>query len=148
MTVNLGEKRSIIISLLVLVLVFFCLGDFSYGSRSINYGDINNDGVVNIQDAVLVMKHVLGIETLDENQKMAADVNGDGAINIRDVYYIMQFSLELIDKLPMDRKQPDDYRCPGDEYYDPTDEVYTVPEDEYWPPNDDPSPPDDVYGNS
>ncbi len=138
MVVKLIKMRYIVFLLLVLVIVFSSMTVFSYGRNNIFYGDINNDGVINVQDAVLVMKHVLGIEFLDDEQQRAADVNGDGAVNTRDVYYIMQYSLGLIDKIPMMLDDQDDYQWPYDDdyyFYDDDDDDDVV------------SPPDDVYNS-
>jgi len=43
-----------------------------------------------VLDAVLVMRHVLDLKKLTEEQASAADVNLDGRINILDVTLIMQ----------------------------------------------------------
>lgn len=64
-------------------------------------GDVNNDGIINVQDVVLVNSHVLGLSTLTSTQKIAADVNGDGTINILDVTLITQMSLGLISDFPL-----------------------------------------------
>jgi hypothetical protein len=64
------------------------------------YGDINDDGDVDVLDVVLVMKHVLDLDELTTAQKAVADVNGDGPINVQDVTLIMQKSLGLIDEFP------------------------------------------------
>lgn len=60
-------------------------------------GDINGDNLVDVQDVVLVTRHVLNYSTLDENQLQVADVNNDGIVDVRDVTLIMQFTLGLID---------------------------------------------------
>jgi len=68
---------------------------FINGSLTVElHGDVNFDGVIDIRDAVLVMKHILAIETLDETQMKAADVNFDGKINVQDVALILQQVLE------------------------------------------------------
>jgi len=59
-------------------------------------GDINEDGIINVQDVVLAMQHVLMIEELAEEQAAMADANGDGEINVVDVTLLMQFALGLI----------------------------------------------------
>jgi len=75
------------------------------------YGDANFDEVIDVQDVLLVMKHVLEIEILDEVQKKAADVNSDDLINVQDVTLIMQKALGKIDKFPvktgLDFERPD-----------------------------------------
>ncbi|MEA2062318.1 MAG: dockerin type I repeat-containing protein, partial [Gemmatimonadota bacterium] len=48
-------------------------------------GDVNNDGVLNILDAVTIIRFALGLETPTQAQSMCADINDDGTINIQDV---------------------------------------------------------------
>ena len=52
-------------------------------------GDINADGSINIQDIVMLINFILGIEEPDEGQQYAADVNGDGILNVMDVVLIV-----------------------------------------------------------
>lgn len=59
-------------------------------------GDINGDGIINVQDIVLAMQHVLLINLLEGNGLVSADVNGDGVVNVVDVTLLMQFSLGII----------------------------------------------------
>jgi len=59
-------------------------------------GDINEDGIINVQDVTLVMQHVLLITALADQALAAADVNGDGEVNVIDVTLLMQYSLGLI----------------------------------------------------
>jgi V8-like Glu-specific endopeptidase len=59
-------------------------------------GDVNNDGVINVQDVTLVLQHVLKLNELDESALISADLNGDGEVNVIDVTLLMQFSLGLI----------------------------------------------------
>ncbi|MBO4850142.1 MAG: dockerin type I repeat-containing protein [Prevotella sp.] len=49
-----------------------------------SFGDVNNDGDLNISDVMATVSHILG-DTPENFSKDAADVNGDGAINITDV---------------------------------------------------------------
>lgn len=58
-------------------------------------GDVNNDGSVNVQDAMLVMRHAMGIgSNLDLS---LADVNGDGTVNAADAAYIMRMAMGIQD---------------------------------------------------
>lgn len=54
----------------------------------LEYGDVNEDGFVNIADVVAVVNHILGKENAHFNE-LIADVNGDGTINIADVIAII-----------------------------------------------------------
>ena len=56
--------------------------------------DVNNDGKISIVDARLVLKAVVGGETLSENQMLAADINGDGKITISDSRAILKMVLD------------------------------------------------------
>ncbi len=60
-------------------------------------GDINGDNRVDVQDVVMVTRHVLNYNQLDKNLQQLADVNDDGIVDVRDVTMIMQFALGLID---------------------------------------------------
>ena len=48
-------------------------------------GDINNDGIINVIDIILVVNMILGIE----NSSDLADLNNDGDINILDIIEII-----------------------------------------------------------
>lgn len=51
-------------------------------------GDVNNDGVVNVSDAVLLINHYLN-NTTDELPVIVADVNRDGVVNVSDAVEIV-----------------------------------------------------------
>lgn len=82
------------VAILAVLFVFILSCDDTNASEAVP-GDINGDGVVNINDAIMVMKHVLGLSNLAGEQLEAADVTGSGAVDIRDVTRIMQISLGL-----------------------------------------------------
>lgn len=63
---------------------------------SVVKGDVNGDGVVDIQDATLVMKNVVEIESFTSMQFLAADVDGDGVITTKDATCIQKYVAELI----------------------------------------------------
>ncbi len=63
-------------------------------------GDVNNDGAVDIRDAVLVASAYNEVISLTEDQKRCADVNGDGAVDIRDAVLIASRYNEIIDHFP------------------------------------------------
>ena len=68
--------------------------------QELNYGDVNEDGAIDIQDVTIIMKHVLALETLDGHLKNIADVNFNGRVNVQDVTLLMQYVLGLIENLP------------------------------------------------
>ncbi len=57
-------------------------------------GDIDGDGSVNMADAVLAARHVMGLITLNDEQLLAANVNDDAIINFNDVVLILRMAAE------------------------------------------------------
>ena len=53
-------------------------------------GDINDDAVVNVLDAIQIVNIALGIQSLD----LAADLNEDGVVNVLDVVQVVNIILE------------------------------------------------------
>jgi hypothetical protein len=95
------RKRTVrmVIALIILPVTTFVFLNIPV-ARAMLYGDVNNDGVVNIQDVVLVMQHTLSLEKLADKQKLYADVNNDGITNILDVNLILQKALGLVEDFP------------------------------------------------
>ena len=60
------------------------------------YGDINGDGAITVKDALMVRKHILGMETLGGNEAIAANVNrqNDG-ITVKDALLIRKHVLGM-----------------------------------------------------
>ncbi len=84
-------------------LFFFLLLTFASNTTATTgmMGDVNGDGVIDVRDSVMVMRNVLGLQTLSTSQKLLADVNGDGLINVADVNLITQRTLGLINRFPV-----------------------------------------------
>jgi hypothetical protein len=62
-------------------------------------GDSNMDGSVTSADAALILRHVIGLETLADTALQLADVNGDGKITAADAAMILRFVVGLIHTL-------------------------------------------------
>lgn len=60
------------------------------------YGDMDFNGVLNSTDALLILRGVVGITELSEEQLMYADVNDDGLVNSYDALQVLNRSVELI----------------------------------------------------
>jgi len=58
------------------------------GEDCIADGDVNDDGVLNVVDVVQMVSHVLGANSLGENE-CHADLNGDGVVNVVDIVIIV-----------------------------------------------------------
>jgi hypothetical protein len=93
-SIKTGVKLSLV---LLCVLLFLLLS--SSAALAAMMGDVNADGRVNVQDVILVQKHILS-PNLTTAQQAVADVDGNGVINVRDATLIMQYSLGLITEFP------------------------------------------------
>ncbi len=71
--------------------------------KSILYGDLNNDGVINSVDASMLKRYIIGIidEFPSENGLVAADLNGDGKINSVDSSLMTRYILGIIEEFPV-----------------------------------------------
>lgn len=57
---------------------------------AIMYGDVNGDGMVGIDDSILVLRHVAGLDTLSYEQLLLANVNTDNVVNVSDATAIQE----------------------------------------------------------
>ena len=64
--------------------------EFLYQGSGIE-GDVNNDLLVNVLDAVVLINMILGLEPLDYAQ---ADLNSDGQINVQDIVLVVNIILQ------------------------------------------------------
>jgi hypothetical protein len=58
-------------------------------------GDLDGDGYVTMNEALIVAQAVVGSATLDAQQRAAVDMDGDGAITMTDVLLVMRKALGL-----------------------------------------------------
>lgn len=63
-------------------------------------GDVNQDGRVDIADAVLLNKACASAVSLDSTAQKNADCNGDDEIGANDAVVLMQFLVHIITSLP------------------------------------------------
>ena len=59
-------------------------------------GDVNNDGSIDVLDAVKILNYTVDKVTLTENQLYVADVNDDGSIDALDALDILNFAVGKI----------------------------------------------------
>ncbi len=102
--------RAIYMSLL-LFLTFALADEFSDGPYGIEYfdtagpfvvqdlntdvsGDINFDDILNIQDIVVVIGHIMGNINLSDSQYAQGNLNGDGTIDILDIVILVGLILD------------------------------------------------------
>lgn len=58
--------------------------------------DVNMDGVINVVDATLVQKYIVGLEEFDDYTLKIADTNGDGTISVVDATNIQKKIVNLL----------------------------------------------------
>jgi len=58
-------------------------------------GDVNGDGKINVEDAILILGSITGKSTLTAQQKAVADTNGDGKINVADAIKVLRIAVGL-----------------------------------------------------
>lgn len=78
--------------------------NYAFYSLSASVGDVNEDGVVNLMDAIALNKYLAGMISLTDSQLVAANCNNaDGTSNINedDVTSLMRFVINLIPDLPV-----------------------------------------------
>jgi subtilisin family serine protease len=59
-------------------------------------GDCDLNGTVNVTDAVLALRHSMGLITLEGNAFLAGDVDLNGTVNVTDSLMIMRYAMGLI----------------------------------------------------
>ncbi len=64
---------------------------FTTGSGTIKCGDANDDGAINVSDAVFVINYVFIPDAAAPEPVCVADANGDGAINVSDAVWIINY---------------------------------------------------------
>lgn len=65
-------------------------------------GDVDGNGNVDVGDAILVLRHIVGLENnLQLQQLQAANVNGDSAVDVGDAIMILRKIASLITEFPL-----------------------------------------------
>ena len=60
------------------------------------FGDINEDGKINMKDARIALKAAVGSETLNEEQQKLGDVDNDGKVGMKDARLILKYAVGSI----------------------------------------------------
>ena len=58
-------------------------------------GDVDGNGIVNANDALMIMRYSLGLIQLTDAQLAVSDVNGDGEVNANDALFLMRRALGI-----------------------------------------------------
>jgi len=66
-------------------------------------GDVDGDGKVTASDAVLILKHVVGLQELPPCKLSIADVSNNGNITALDAALVLQYSVGTLSEFPADQ---------------------------------------------
>ena len=66
----------------------------------VTIGDLNNDGISDVLDAVMIQKYTVDKMELNKQQLLAADVNNDNIVDILDAIMIQKFAAGKIEGYP------------------------------------------------
>ncbi len=65
--------------------------NFLYNYLESTIGDINNDGLLNVQDIVFLVNFILDVQEPNQEEFNAADMNYDGILNILDIILMVEY---------------------------------------------------------
>lgn len=88
-----GAKTAVVLLTITILIITFA--SMTVSAPEVKYGDINQDGSINVRDVVLAMQYIIGLKDLTEDQFKAADVNKDGNVDVQDVTMIMRHILKI-----------------------------------------------------
>ena len=66
----------------------------------VTIGDLNNDGISDVLDAVMIQKYTVDKTELNKQQLLAADVNNDNVVDILDAIMIQKYAAGKIEGYP------------------------------------------------
>jgi serpin B len=95
------NKQIITITIIISIILIFVVSGFSlYAQTSPVKGDVNNDGTINILDALLIAQYTVGLSP-NGFYTEAADVDGNDTINIVDALLVARYYVGLISQFPV-----------------------------------------------
>jgi hypothetical protein len=56
--------------------------------------DVNNDGLTNVQDLVIVVNFIMGVNTPTSDEFITSDANDDGLLNVVDLVIIVNYIVQ------------------------------------------------------
>ena len=63
-------------------------------------GDVDFNNAIQAYDASLILRDLVGLETLSSNAQLAGDVDNSGSLTSQDATYILQYGVGLVGSLP------------------------------------------------
>ena len=80
------------------VMITSIIPAFTISAAALKGGDLDNNGVVDSNDALMTLRYSVGLITLTPEQLDAADTNKDGLIDASDALTVLQVSLGIVVK--------------------------------------------------
>ena len=71
-------------------------------SFAIIYGDVDDNGIADATDALLVLQFTVDKINFTDTQKVSADVDGDGDVSVSDALLVLHKSVDKIKKFPIE----------------------------------------------
>lgn len=84
------------------------------------YGDVDNNGTVNVFDATSIQNHIAEVVLLSDDMLVLADVDDDGSVTIMDVTEIQYYAAKYTTSFPADKNNTLDPTAPTEEPTTPT----------------------------
>ena len=89
------KKNKIYRIIFLILIIINCATIFHFSSQN---GDISGNGQIDLYDAVIISKYLLGMVELSEEEIQIADYNGDGSVDLYDAISIAEYLLENLQK--------------------------------------------------
>ena len=102
------KKRILSILLILTLVVSSAVCATTASGASVLYGDADGDGVVTIMDVTCIQRHLVGIRKLDDAAVKRSMVSGEDELDITDATYVQRYLADMIDKFPIEYKQPEE----------------------------------------
>jgi len=83
---------------IMLILCGMVVWPASANSESTLIGDINLDGDIDVEDLLLLKKHILKISVLDGQRLTNADMSEDGKVDVEDLLVLKKIILKILPK--------------------------------------------------
>ena len=65
------------------------------------YGDLDGNDEIDVQDAIVVLRGIVGLISFTAEQEVFGDVNLQDGVNVQDAILILRYIVDLIDDFPL-----------------------------------------------
>ena len=100
-----------ICAVMAVLVLAFCM--FPVSAQSNQLGDVNGNGTIATDDALLALQAATRKANLDAGQSSAADVDENGQVTTNDALMILQYATQKITSFTQHVHTYVDYRCTG-----------------------------------